>query len=46
MASFINSLNLSIISESELSNTFNILAFNIITYATAGDLTSGKDIRD
>jgi hypothetical protein len=46
MASFISNLNLSIISESKLSDPLNTLAFDIITHATAGDLTSGKDIGD
>jgi hypothetical protein len=46
MASFTSSLNPSIVSESELSDPLNTLAFDTATHATAGDLTSGKDVGD
>jgi hypothetical protein len=46
MAFFINSLNLSIISEFKLSDPFNISAFNIIIYITAGNLTNEKAVED
>lgn len=46
MASFTSSLNPSVVSESGLSDPLNTSAFNTVTYATTGDLTSGKDVGD